>query len=486
MSILVVANHLKDFTADIRGVEVVTVKQYLSDPELMRLKGATVINLCRSFAYQSDGYYVSLLAEARGQKVYPDILTIQDSKTQSIIRIKSEELDELIQKSLGGVTEDKVELKVCFGRCADPKLDALGRELFLRFPSPLLCAFFSRKNKRWVLQDVDPVSTNSLGPKDKDFSNKAAEDFFRIKRQTFKELAVYKYDLAILVNPEEQDSPSNKEALRKLIKAADALGIRAWTVTKDECSHLTEYDALFIRETTNVNHYTYRIARRAAVEGLVVMDDPESILRCSNKVYLAELMELHKVPTPKTRVIHRDHMEQIAEHFTFPVILKRPDSAFSVGVVKAKTQEELEEKAKVLFQNSDLIIAQEFLPSEFDWRIGVLDNKVLFACKYYMASGHWQIINANKKGHTRYGHAETFAIEDVPPAVIKSAVKAAKLIGDGLYGVDVKEINGKAYVIEVNDNPNLDAGVEDKVIKGQLYHRIMQSFLKRLDKAKGK
>jgi glutathione synthase/RimK-type ligase-like ATP-grasp enzyme len=37
------------------------------------------------------------------------------------------------------------------------------------------------------------------------------------------------------------------------------------------------------------------------------------------------------------------------------------------------------------------------------------------------------------------------------------------------------------YVIEVNDNPNIDAGVEDLVLKDELYHRIMRGFLRRLD-----
>ena len=60
-----------------------------------------------------------------------------------------------------------------------------------------------------------------------------------------------------------------------------------------------EFDALFIRETTLVNHHTYRFARRAASEGLVVIDDPESILKCTNKVFLAELLSRHKMPMPQ-------------------------------------------------------------------------------------------------------------------------------------------------------------------------------------------
>jgi glutathione synthase/RimK-type ligase-like ATP-grasp enzyme len=137
-----------------------------------------------------------------------------------------------------------------------------------------------------------------------------------------------------------------------------------------------------------------------------------------------------------------------------------------------------------MLERSDLVIGQEFLYTSFDWRIGVLDRAPLFACKYHMAGNHWQIVNCSRKGSSRYGKAEAFSLEDVPEAVVDAAVKAASLIGDGLYGVDVKEADGKAYVIEINDNPNIDSGVEDKVLGNNLYNRIMEVFLTRIQNIK--
>ena len=81
MATIVVVNHLKDFPENIPGVETVTAKSYLTDPQYSAIKGARVFNLCRSYSYQSTGYYISLLAMARGHKVMPDITTIQDTKT---------------------------------------------------------------------------------------------------------------------------------------------------------------------------------------------------------------------------------------------------------------------------------------------------------------------------------------------------------------------------------------------------------------------
>ena len=64
------------------------------------------------------------------------------------------------------------------------------------------------------------------------------------------------------------------------------------------------------------------------------------------------------------------------------------------------------------------------------------------------------------------------------------ATKAANLIGDGLYGVDVKETDGRFAIIEVNDNPNIDAGCEDAILRDDLYRRIMEEFVRRIEAKK--
>jgi glutathione synthase/RimK-type ligase-like ATP-grasp enzyme len=72
-------------------------------------------------------------------------------------------------------------------------------------------------------------------------------------------------------------------------------------------------------------------------------------------------------------------------------------------------------------------------------------------------------------------------VDEVPKAGLDLALKAANLIGDGLYGVDVKQAGSRWLVIEVNDNPNIETGVEDMVLKDDLYRRVMASFLHRLE-----
>ena len=196
-------------------------------------------------------------------------------------------------------------------------------------------------------------------------------------------------------------------------------------------------------------------------------------------------MTRYNIPTPITLIVHRNNIDEIEKTLGLPCILKQPDSAFSMGVSKVETREELLQEVKLLLDKSDLIIAQAFLPTSFDWRIGVCDRRPLYVCRYHMADKHWQIIKRDGHGNnTSEGKADTMAISEAPDEVISIALKAANLIGNGLYGIDMKQVENKFYLIEVNDNPSIDAGVEDQVLKDALYREIMGTFIKRIESRK--
>jgi glutathione synthase/RimK-type ligase-like ATP-grasp enzyme len=287
----------------------------------------------------------------------------------------------------------------------------------------------------------------------------------------------------MLINPEEKMPPSNRGALKKFITAGRQLGIDVELISPQHYVRLPEFDGLFIRETTGIDHHTYRFAKKAEAEGLVVIDDPSSMLRCTNKIYLADLFRTHKVPTPKTWLLHKDnatHLDNLEQSTHFPIVIKIPDGSFSRGVVKVQNRQELESKVAELFQKSALLLAQEFLYTDFDWRIGILNNKALYACRYYMVKNHWQIYR-HGTAKVDSGSFDTLPTFEVPKAVLDAALKATQPIGDGFYGVDVKEKNGKGFVIEVNDNPNIDQGIEDRYLGDELYHLIMAEFLRRME-----
>jgi len=481
---LVVINNPKDWQFDIEGVEVVSVRSYLTNPQYADIKNVRIFNLARNYWYQSAGYYVSLLAEARGHKVIPSVTTIQDLKSATIVRVITDEIDELIQKSLSKIKSSTFTLSIYFGKNISPQYDSLSKAVYNLFQSPLLKVQFQFQ-KKWVLQGVSPIPVKEIPETHKTFLEQSANEYFKKKRYTGKRTSKAVYDLAILVNPNEKSPPSDKKSIQNFIDVGEDLGFYVDLITKEDYNRISEYDALFIRETTAVNHHTYRFARRAFADGIPVIDDPVSIMRCTNKVYLAETLGKAKIPTPKTVIVHKDNRNDLEKLLGFPIVLKQPDSSFSQGVIKAVDPASLKETLDKMMDDSDLVIAQEFLPTDYDWRIGVLDNKPLYACKYYMAKDHWQIYNwAVKTEDDLYGIAETIPIEQVPPIVIETSVKAANLIGNGLYGVDIKQKGNKVYIIEINDNPSLDAGIEDKCIGDDLYRKVLSSLLRRIEQKK--
>ncbi|AHK78489.1 carboxylate--amine ligase [Ectothiorhodospira haloalkaliphila] len=464
---------------------VVLAADYLTHPDHAAGKSRLrVINLCRSLRYLSVGYYCSLLAEARQHKVVPSVRTLQDLSRKSIYSLDTEDIDRKVARVLGrkrsGLEPTAFEITVFFGQCAPKELREIAQQLFTVFPTPLFKVEF-RLVGQWRIEALKPMALNSLDAEQEDAFFSALETYLKRPWRKPRGTRSYKYDLAILQNPEEDLPPSNRAALNHFVRLGRTMGLEVDLIDRRDFGRLAEYDALFIRETTRIDHHTYRFARKASSEGMVVIDDPDSILKCTNKVYLAERLSANKVPTPRTLVLRRENLLTAEEHIGYPVVLKIPDGSFSRGVFKAENRAELEEIGRRLLKESDLILAQEFVYTEFDWRIGVLNKQPLYACQYLMSRKHWQIVNHQAKGRLRQGGARTLAVEDVPPMVIKTALKAANLIGDGLYGVDLKQTDRGMMVIEVNDNPSLDAGVEDALLKEDLYRRILEDFVRRLD-----
>ena len=479
MTAILVVDKLADWPTELPAVAVVAADDYLAQPERWRETGLRVYNLCSSYRYQSSGYYVSLLAAARGHRPLPDVSTIQDLKSVTLPRLLGDELDTLIADSLRPLESDRFELSVYFAQNMAQRHRRLARALYNLFPAPLLRASF-RRGKTWQLRSLRAVSLDDVPDNHRDFLAQAASDWFAKRRRAPAKPRTAGYDLALLVNAEEADPPSNAQALCLFERAARQHGFNVDRVGRDDYGSLAEYDALFIRETTQVNHHTYRFARRAAAAGLVVMDDPDSILRCTNKVFLAERLQRAGIATPDTLIVHRGNADTVAQRLGLPCVLKQPDSAFSRGVMKVDTPQALHSALSKLLSASDLIVAQAYAPTDFDWRVGVLAGEPLYLCRYHMAASHWQIVRHGQDGAKDEGNADTLPLSAAPAGLLRTAKAAARCIGNGLYGVDIKQVGERFLVIEVNDNPSIDAGIEDAEIGEALYAAVMSEFARRV------
>ena len=477
----IVVDDPAEWTLGRESAKVISVDDYLnaSPSGGQRVR---IFNLADSYRYQSRGYYVSLLAEARGHKVIPAVRTIQELNSPSLVRFLPPEVDELVQRSLRRIRSDDFTLTVYFGENMASQHARLAAALYQLYQAPFLRFRFRRGRETWSVRGVRALALEDIPDSHVDFVQEAARRYFSRKRYGSERTDRSQHDLAILVNPEESQPPSDRKAIRQFIQAARKEGFSVELIGRGDYHRLAEFDALFIRATTAVNDYTWRFAQRAQAEGLAVIDDPESILRCANKVFLAEVLKSAHVPIPETMIVRKDNRREVLQALGLPCVLKLPDSSFSQGVVKASSAEEFEAHASSMLESSELLIAQEYIPTEFDWRIGVLEGRALYACKYFMARDHWKIYDwdSNKRGPVAGGW-ETLAIDDAPADVVATALKATKLVGNGLYGVDLKHVGGRTVVIEINDNPSVESDVEDKILGPELYAAIIRALRRRVE-----
>ena len=481
---LIIVDDRKDWPSGWSGYEVITAEEYVNG-EGYRSPGFRVINLCRHHRAMSTGYYISLLAEARGHRAMATARTLHNLGSRRIYAEEVEELDQLVQRSLHPLAGDQFVLSVYFGQNLAERHRRLAGRLFALFPCPLFRAHFRLVEGHWDLYQLRPLGLSEVPEEHLERVKEGMEAFLSRRWQTRRQSSSPSLAVAILHDPEERHAPSNAKALKRFVKAGEALGMQVELIGKGDYPRLLEFDGLFIRQTTSLTNPTYRFAEKARREGMVVVDDPDSIRRCCNKVYLHELLRKNRVPVPRTEIVHQNNLDDVRARLGFPLVLKLPDSAFSLGVFKITDAGSWQETTKRLRKTSDLLLAQEFLPTDFDWRIGILDGKPLFACRYYMSRAHWQIYRHDGDGGCEEGEFDQVPLRECPPRVLETALRAARLIGHGLYGVDLKETATGVYVIEVNDNPNIDAGIEDSELGDGLYRAIMGYFRQAIRARKG-
>jgi len=271
------------------------------------------------------------------------------------------------------------------------------------------------------------------------------------------------------------------EALQRFKQTAERLGHEFNFMFRSGLSEIPNYDAVFIRATTDPLYTAYVVSKTAWVLGLKVIDDPESIRICANKIHQYRLFEKYDVPRIPTLFLnkeefHHRQIEEIFELFGKPVVIKAPYTSFSKYVEKVSCETSFREVAKRFFRRSDYIVVQKFMPSRFDWRVGVLNGEVLYVCKYMMPKGRWKHgVKRRGKPSFIWGRTVTLKRDNAPQRLKEVALKACSVVGKGLYGVDIKDVNGDYVVVEVNDNPSIYHGQEDYRDR-DIYEKII-SFL---------
>lgn len=274
------------------------------------------------------------------------------------------------------------------------------------------------------------------------------------------------------------------EALDRFRSAAIELDHSFEFVTKRHIPQIPLYDALFIRATTDPSYTAYIASKIAWENGLSVLDDPYIIRICSNKIHMYKMLEKAGVPFIPSIYLSKDDINEKTINRVFeclgkPVVLKAPYTSFSKYVEKTESSWGFRRICKRFFRRSDLIVAQKFVPTHFDWRLGILDNEVLYACQYLIPKGRWKH-GTRIRGRDKvvWGQTKTVPRENIPSCLKQIGISACKAIGSGLFGVDIKEVDGDFMVVEVNDNPSIYAGLEDEK-NTDIYQKIIQYLIQK-------
>jgi len=272
---------------------------------------------------------------------------------------------------------------------------------------------------------------------------------------------------------------SERRALLKFKSIAESMGHIFEFIFKDDIPKIPNYDALFIRATTDPSSSAYIVSRLAEQSGLKVIDDPHSIRTCSNKAILHDLFTKNNIPAPKSILFYGDYsaesLETIFSTLGFPVIIKTPYTRFSSHVERANNETEFIELSKHLLRKAKVLVLQEYIQSDFDWRVGMLRNDVLYLCKYCIPSGGWKI-KSKINGRNVWGDTIALPRESIDPELKDICLSLSRCVGNGLYGLDVKETDDGYKVIEINDNPSIYEGYED-AIDADIYEKIISALV---------
>jgi len=272
--------------------------------------------------------------------------------------------------------------------------------------------------------------------------------------------------------------PREEAALLKFKQAAEKSGSQFSFLFRENIEDIPKYDAILIRATTDPLYTSYIVSKTAWELGLKVIDDPQSIKICANKIHQYALFEKYNIPCIPTvflnkENLHHKNITKIFDTLGKPVVIKAPYTSFSRYVEKAACETSFREVAKRFFKKSDVLAIQKFTPTTFDWRVGVLGDEILYVCKYMIPKGKWKH-GAKLRGKPTVIWGRTVSIhkDETPPKLREVALRACSVIGRGLYGVDIKEVGSEFVVVEVNDNPSIYSGYEDS-LDVDIYDRII-------------
>lgn len=217
---------------------------------------------------------------------------------------------------------------------------------------------------------------------------------------------------------------------------------------------LPPYDAIIPRIGANRTFYGTAVVRQFETTGSYSINRSISITRSRDKLRCQQLLAMKEIDMPITAFAHAnsDINEIIKLVGSAPLVIKLIEGTQGVGVVLAETNKAAESVMQTLIGLKANVIVQEYIEESkgADIRCFVIGDKVVAAIKRQADAGEFR---ANLH---RGGQATLIKITKEEREI---AVKAAKIVGLKMAGVDLLRSNRGPLILEINSSPGLE-GIE--------------------------
>ncbi|MGM0516655.1 MAG: 30S ribosomal protein S6--L-glutamate ligase [Pseudomonadota bacterium] len=217
---------------------------------------------------------------------------------------------------------------------------------------------------------------------------------------------------------------------------------------------LPHYDAIIPRIGSSITFYGLAVLRQFEMAGMFPLNESVAIERSRDKLRSMQLLARAGVGLPVTTFAHdpKQTDEVIRLAGGAPVVIKLLEGTQGIGVVLADTDRSAKSVIEAFRGAGVNILVQEFIKEAggTDIRALVVDGKVVATMQRQGAEGEF------RSNLHRGGSARTVRIT---PEERLTAVRAAKVMGLNVCGVDMLRSNHGPVVMEVNSSPGLE-GVE--------------------------
>lgn len=256
---------------------------------------------------------------------------------------------------------------------------------------------------------------------------------------------------------------------QRLVQAAEARGHQVEVIDFLRCymditSHspkiyyrgepLGDFDAVIPRIGASVTFYGAAVVRQFEMVGVFSVNESVAITRSRDKLRCMQLLSRRGVGLPVTGFAHSsdDVQDLVKQVGGAPVVIKLLEGTQGIGVVLAQTTAAAKSVIEAFMGLKANILVQEYIKEAkgTDIRCFVVGGKVIAAMKRQGKKGEFRS-NLHRGG--------TATLVKITPEERSTAIRAARIIGLNVCGVDLLRSNRGPLVIEVNSSPGLE-GIE--------------------------